>query len=110
MSAQLAVPLQKLINSISYSQFKLLVDLDDNLKRAFYEVECVCGNWSVRELKRQINSLYYERSGLSIKGHVLVEYALAGMDNRLFVSRYQLELPSKEDMQRFLEHQISQQS
>jgi len=41
------------------------------------------------------------------KDHALVEYALAGMDNRLFVSRYQLELPKKEEMQRFLEAQIS---
>lgn len=30
------------------------------------------------------------------RDHALVEYALAGMDNALFVSRYQLELPSKE--------------
>ena len=29
------------------------------------------------------------------RDHSLVEYALAGMDNTLFVSRYQLELPSK---------------
>jgi len=34
-------------------------------QRAFYEVECIRGNWSVRELKRQIGSLYYERFGLS---------------------------------------------
>ncbi len=45
--------------------FKLITDLDDDTKRAFYEIECIRGNWSVRELKRQINSLYYERSGLS---------------------------------------------
>jgi len=32
-----------------------------------------------------------------------VEYALAAIDSRLFVSKYQLELPSKEDLQRFLE-------
>jgi len=30
-------------------------------------------------------------------------YHLAGIDNRLFVSKYQLELPRKEDLQRFLE-------
>ena len=41
------------------------------------------------------------------KDQALMEYALAGMDNRLFVSRYQLELPKKEEMQRFLEAQIS---
>jgi hypothetical protein len=37
------------------------------------------------------------------KDHALVEYALAGIDNRLFVSKYQVELPSKEELQRFLE-------
>ncbi len=44
------------------------------------------------------------------KDHALVEYALAGMDNSLFVSKYQLELPSKEDMQRFLEENIQEVS
>jgi RecB family endonuclease NucS len=42
------------------------------------------------------------------KDHTLVEYALAGMNNNLFVSKYQLELPSKEDMQRFLEENIQE--
>lgn len=37
------------------------------------------------------------------KDHALVEYALAGMDNKLLVSKYQLELPRKEEMQRLLE-------
>ena len=40
------------------------------------------------------------------KDHALVEYALAGMDNQLFVSKYQLELPKKEEMQRFLEEKM----
>lgn len=42
------------------------------------------------------------------KDHALVEYALAGMDNRLFVSRYQLELPKKEQMERFIEEQMKE--
>jgi predicted nuclease of restriction endonuclease-like (RecB) superfamily len=223
--------------------------MDDDFKRTFYEIECVRGNWSVRELKRQISSLYYERSGLSKdkkklaelvktgaeyaepkfairdpyifeflglkpkevmgesaledrlldklqefllelgngfyfearqkriligdthnfvnlifyhrilkchvlvelklsefnhenigqlnttyvswykknimtdsdnppvgillctqKDHTLIEYALAGMDNALFVSRYQVELPKKEDMQRFIEEKIKEES
>jgi hypothetical protein len=37
------------------------------------------------------------------KDHSLAEFALAAIDSRLFVSKYQLELPSKEDLQRFLE-------
>lgn len=40
------------------------------------------------------------------KDHPLVEYALAGMDNQLFVSKYQLELPKKEEMQDFLAQQM----
>ena len=40
------------------------------------------------------------------KDRTLVEYALAGMDNDLFVSKYQLELPKKEDMQRFIEKHV----
>lgn len=36
------------------------------------------------------------------KDHALVKYALAGMDNSLFVSRYQLELPSQEVLQQKL--------
>ncbi len=41
------------------------------------------------------------------KNHVLVEYALSGMDNHLFVSRYQVQLPSKEAMVDFIKQQIS---
>ena len=37
------------------------------------------------------------------KDHALVEYATARMDNRLFVSKYQLELPRKDALERFLE-------
>lgn len=236
---------QKLLNALSYTHFEQLLTLADATRRSFYEIECIQGNWSVRELKRQINSLYYERSGLSHdpqklsshantnadvqqgfnirdpyifeflglqaaevmseshleqqltdklqafllelghgfcfearqkriliggehffvdlvfyhrilkchvllelklqafnhenlgqlntyvnwyrqhmmtagdnppvglllctdKNHALAEYALAGMDNQLFISKYQLELPKKEEMQRFMDEQLKQ--
>ena len=59
------LPAETLIETLSYSHFELLAAIDDHLKRAFYEIEPVRGTWAVRELKRQIASLYYERSGLS---------------------------------------------
>jgi predicted nuclease of restriction endonuclease-like (RecB) superfamily len=237
----LGIPGKTLLSRLSFSHLAELFELDDPLKRAFYEIECIRGNWSVRALRRQIVTLYYERSGLSTdkekvaalahtaaeqaepklaihdpyifeflglrpqeaasesrledalldklrdfllelgqgfcfesrqksivigktrcfvdlvfyhrvlrchvlielkadefrhehlgqlntyvtwyrehmttegdnppvglllctqKDHVLVEYALAGIDNRLFVSKYELELPRKEDLQRFLD-------
>ena len=49
----------------SWTQLIELIRLDDPLKRAFYENECLKGNWSVRQLQRQIGSLLYERTGLS---------------------------------------------
>jgi predicted nuclease of restriction endonuclease-like (RecB) superfamily len=58
-------PPEKLLQTLSFSHFVELVKLDDPLKRAFYELECIRGTWSVRELQRQIESLYFERSGLS---------------------------------------------
>ncbi len=232
-----------LISRLSFTHISELLRLENPQQRAFYEVEAIQGNWSIRELKRQIGSLYFERSGLSHnkkklselaqstaeestglnirdpyvfeflglkpaevmsessleqqlidklqtfllelghgfcfeaqqkriligdeyffvdlvfyhrilkchvlvelkierfshenlgqlntyvswyranmmtegdnppigillctdKNHALAEYALAGMDNQLFVSRYQLELPKKEEMQRFIDEQL----
>jgi len=237
-----------MLDRFSFSHFAELLQLEESLQRAFYEVECYRGNWSVRELRHQIASLYYERSGLSRnktklaklahakaelsdpahairdpyifdfleikakealsetaleesllnrlqdfllelgrgfcfearqkriviggehffvdlvfyhrllrchillelkndsfrhehlgqlntyvnwfrihemapgdnppigillctkKNHALVEYALAGMNNRLFVSKYQMKLPKKEEIRRFLEGQIKQKT
>ena len=36
------------------------------------------------------------------KGEKMVEYALAGMDNNLFISTYMLTLPDKETLQKFI--------
>ena len=55
----------KLLNSCTFTHFIELIRIDDPLKRLFYEVETIKGNWSVRELQRQINAQTYERIGLS---------------------------------------------
>ncbi len=75
VSPQLKMSPENLIKRLSYSHFDLIVDIDDETKRKFYLVEAINNNWSVRELKRQINSLYYERSGLSINKEKLSELA-----------------------------------
>jgi predicted nuclease of restriction endonuclease-like (RecB) superfamily len=248
LTPKLGVAASDILTKVSYSHIVELLQCDDATKRAFYELECIRGNWSVRELKRQIASLYYERSGLSTdreklatlahegaerlipslairdpyvfeflglkthevmgesqledqllnklqdfllelgrgfcfearqkriligdshnfvdlvfyhrilkchvlvelklaafshenigqlntyvswyrqnmmadgdnpavgillctqKDHALVEYALAGIDNRLFVSKYLLQLPKKEEMQRFIEEQLASEA
>jgi hypothetical protein len=59
-----ALPPEHLLRP-SWTHFIELIRIDDPLKRAFYEVECLQGNWSIRQLQRQIGSLLYERTGLS---------------------------------------------
>ena len=70
---KLSVPPEKIVSKLSFSHIVELIKIDDDLKRTFYEMECIKGTWSVRELKRQISSLYYERSGLSSKPERLSE-------------------------------------
>jgi predicted nuclease of restriction endonuclease-like (RecB) superfamily len=64
-SPQSLVSVGTLLNRLSYSHLELIVDQDDERKRDFYAAECIRGNWAVRELRRQIASLYYERTALS---------------------------------------------
>lgn len=54
-----------LFNKLSFSHLSLLLPIKDPQKRAFYETMAIKGTWSVRELQRQIDSNYYERSGWS---------------------------------------------
>lgn len=65
------VPPEKLITRLSYTHLVQLLPFTNPLKRTFYELEAIKGTWSVSELKRQINSLYFERSGMSINPEML---------------------------------------
>ena len=63
----------KIIQKLSFSHITLLLPLDEKLKRDFYSIEAIKGTWTVREMKRQINSLLFERSGLSKKPELLID-------------------------------------
>jgi hypothetical protein len=64
---QLFIEPIKLVSNLSFSHFAELIKIADPLKRSFYEIESINGTWGVRELRRQINSLFFERTGLSRK-------------------------------------------
>ncbi|MCE5212538.1 MAG: PDDEXK nuclease domain-containing protein [Deltaproteobacteria bacterium] len=57
--------LQNIIHKIPYSHFAELIKIDDDTKRKYYELLIIKTNLSVRELKRQISTLSYERLGIS---------------------------------------------
>ena len=46
---------------LNWSQYKLLISIDDPDKREYYELESVNNAWTARETERQINSMLYER-------------------------------------------------
>lgn len=75
-----AIPAQLLLERLSFSHFVELLQLDDPLQRDFYEAETLRGNWSVRELKRQIGTQYFQRSGLSINQAALSARAHANAE------------------------------
>ena len=52
-------------SQLNWSQYKMLISIDDKDKREYYEHESVNNSWTGRELERQINSQLYERLLLS---------------------------------------------
>jgi len=52
-------------HKLNGSQYKLLIRIKDEDKRAFYIAESIKNSWSGRELERQINSSLFERLLLS---------------------------------------------
>lgn len=46
---------------LSWTHYRLLLKVENDEARQFYLNECMQGNWSTRQLERQINSFYYER-------------------------------------------------
>lgn len=112
---------ETLSHQLGWSHYLELLKVDNDLARSFYEQQCIKEKWSIRELKRQKNSMLFERIALSkdkkgvlklsqqgeivetsediIKEHISVQYALGGISNKLFVSKYQLYLPQKDELE-----------
>ncbi|MCX6251650.1 MAG: PDDEXK nuclease domain-containing protein [Bacteroidetes bacterium] len=119
---QFGIDPEKILKTLSFSHFVELIKIEDSLKRAFYELECTKGTWSVRELQRQIESLYFERSGLSkdkkklseminrkavqltprdiINDPVTVEFL--GLSDRAIITESDLEQALLDHLQQFL--------
>ncbi|MDO4511629.1 MAG: PDDEXK nuclease domain-containing protein [Bacteroidales bacterium] len=52
-------------SQLNWTQYRALIQIPDKDKREYYELEAVNGNWTARQLERQINSMLYERLLLS---------------------------------------------
>ena len=116
------IPADRLFNKLTYSNLLLISTIDNPVKRAFYEMETIRGCWSYKELERQINSLYYERSGLSKNKEALsalvqqqaaplqpgdvintpVTLEFLGLSDRALVTESDLEQSILDNLQHFL--------
>ena len=50
---------------LNWTQYRILISINDKDKREYYELEAVKNAWTARELERQVNSGLYERLLLS---------------------------------------------
>ena len=48
-------------SQLSWTHYRILLRVDRHDARRFYMQEAIEGNWSTRQLDRQVNSLYFER-------------------------------------------------
>ena len=78
--SEFAIDPRNLVERLSFTHLIELIAIASPLKRAFYEIECIRGNWSVRTLKRQIATLYFARSGLSKDKAKLAAIVKAGAE------------------------------
>lgn len=73
---------QMMISRLSFSHIVEIMTVDDPLARYFYEQECIKCTWSVRELRRQISTNLYVRTGISSNPEKMLSLpSLQGHDN-----------------------------
>ena len=69
---------------LPWSAYVRLLSVTSEQARKFYEKEALRGGWSVRQLDRQINSLFYERTALSRnKAKMLIKGAVAKREDAI---------------------------
>lgn len=68
-----------LLRQLSWSHFTLLLPLKEPLQREFYAEMCRVESWSVRTLRRKLDSMLYERTALSRKPDKLFRQELRAL-------------------------------
>lgn len=106
-----SLPISTLLNRLSFSHFIELIKADQPLKRIFYETETMQNNWSVRELQRAMNSMLFERTGLSSDKEAVLEKHRKGTSlapEDVFRSPYLLDFLGLKEKAEFVEMDLEQ--
>lgn len=70
-----------LIRQLSWSHIKILIPIEEPLKRDFYIEMCKLEKWSVRVFQERIQSLLYERTAISKKPELTIQHDLELLKN-----------------------------
>lgn len=107
---------------LSWSHYLILMRMENLDERNFYEIEAIENNWSLRELRRQLDSALYERlvlsrdkekvKSLALKGQIIEKpedivkdpYILEflGLDERSNYSENELETAIINNLEKFI--------
>ena len=103
--------LNLLLTKLSFSHFIELLKADTNIKRQFYEVYTIQNNWGVRDLKRAIENLLYERTGLSTDKETTLKKHIVQNDVKpedVFRNTYMLEFLGLEEKPSYNEFDLEE--
>lgn len=64
---------------LSWTHFKILIPIEDPLKREFYAEMCRIERWSTRTLQERMDSMLYERTAISRKPEEVIRHELASL-------------------------------
>jgi predicted nuclease of restriction endonuclease-like (RecB) superfamily len=64
---------------LGWTHFRMIIPLEDGLKRDFYAEMCRIEKWSTRTLEKKISGMLYERTALSKKPDKLIRQELAAL-------------------------------
>ena len=97
---------------LTWSHYQLLMRIENDDARRFYELETVNQQWSVRQLQRQAGSSLYERLALSRDKDKIMALANEGQivekPRDLFKTPYVLEFTGLEERPEYSESELEQ--
>jgi predicted nuclease of restriction endonuclease-like (RecB) superfamily len=97
---------------LSWSHYQILMRIDDEAARRFYEIETASQQWSVRQLSRQVGSSLYERLALSRDKEKVLELANVGQvvenPRDIFKKPYVLEFTGLDERAEYSESELEQ--
>lgn len=94
-----------LSRQLSWSHFVEVISLNDELQREFYLTLAASERWSIRQLRKEIDSMLYERTAISGKPDTLIKQELSQLRDEnvlspdlVFKSPYFLEFTGLKGM------------